>query len=226
MNSEELILDGKGEAMPKVQESIEELRGDMKAYLAGMLDAEGSIKFSVRQRQDGNRKLPWSLLPEIEINQYLAGIWDGDGTIQLKIQRDSRLKNYYQLNPSVSTSLVSGEIEMFNSLFDTFCKRNGIRYCLNKVKKENRKVIYRWLVTGINHVEKFLNLLKPYLILKQKECRIMLEEIMPRMKEKKHLTEEGILDIMQFADKLAKLHGHQRNGRKYSQKYFQELWLK
>lgn len=193
------------------------------SYISGFIDADGSILLSIRKRKESSRKWKWSVLPELVISQKFAGLVDGDGSIKLNIGIKPKMKHDYLLNPSVSLEAEVRSFNEFNEFMDQLCSTLNITYTTQHTKRHGNPYLFRWSITGINNVEKILEFIRPCLIWKREQCDVMLNEILPRMKEGKHLTKEGIIEIMYHADVLANLHG-KGSRRKYSENYFRELW--
>lgn len=193
------------------------------SYISGFIDADGTILLSIRKRTESSRKWRWSVLPEIVINQKFAGLIDGDGSIKLNIGSKPKMKYDYLLNPSISLEAEVRSFNEFNNFMDQLCSKLNITYTKQHTKRHGNPYIFRWSITGIKNVERLLKSIQPYLIWKRDQCDIMLNEILPRMKEGKHLTKEGIIEIMYYADILASLHG-KNSRRKYSENYFRGLW--
>jgi len=190
---------------------------DMKPYLAGLIDSDGSIKCVVRKRKRRNKQ--WSLLPEVHFYQYFAGLLDGDGGMAQKIIRSKGAKNgfLFALNVYVSATACENLTKFFESAQEKF----GIHFSKAIYKTKNVTML-DWYVCRRDEVKKLLQNIFPYLIIKKEQARIILEEIIPRMEEGLHLTKEGMIEIMYYADLLSAL--HKKGKRKYSQRYFKDLW--
>jgi hypothetical protein len=98
---------------------------------------------------------------------YLAGIIDGEGSIQIEIQKKcaSRKINYY----SVRLIIINTSIELMDWLHTYF---GG---SVTKRKKiENRKECYKWNIFSYNAAE-ILEACLPYMIVKEKHAKILIE---------------------------------------------------
>lgn len=102
---------------------------------------------------------------------YLAGIIDGEGSIY--IGNFSKNPNtgvpYYQTNIEVTNT----DINLINWLKENIGGRSN-KYTFKQTPKNSRRDVYRWIVSGdlLTHL---CHLLLPYLIIKKRQCEIMIE---------------------------------------------------
>ncbi len=115
---------------------------------------------------------------------YLAGIIDGEGSIQIEIQKkcESRKINYY----SVRLIIVNTDIELMIWLENNF----GGKFSMRK-KIENRKQCYKWNVFSHKAVE-ILEACHPYMIVKEKHARLLLQFMNLKPKDEYYLTPKVI----------------------------------
>jgi len=183
----------------------------MKPYIAGMIDGDGTILLIIRKRSKAT--LSYQALPQVELRVYFAGLLDSDGCIHLHVFRDRKRMNAV---PRISWDLK--EANQLKTIFNRLAKQEGFRLSINQ-----RQDRLRFVVSGVQNVKKFLNSIQPYLVLKRQQADIMLKKILPFMERKKHLTKEGFLQLMEYADELASLHFSQGR-RKYNKSFFEKLW--
>lgn len=102
---------------------------------------------------------------------YLAGIIDGEGSIYI---------GNYSCNKKTGAKYYQTNIEVTNTskaLIDWLVENIGGRsseYTPKQTPKNSRKKVYRWIVSGelLTHL---CHLLLPYLVIKVRECEIMIE---------------------------------------------------
>jgi len=102
---------------------------------------------------------------------YLAGIVDGEGSIYIG-NFSSNPKTgtlHYQTNMEVTNT----DESLINWLLLTFGGRIN-KYTAKQTPTNSRRAVFRWIVTGelLTHL---CNLMLPYLIVKIKQCEIMLK---------------------------------------------------
>ena len=187
----------------------------MKSYWGGMIDGDGVIYMHIRKRS--GYKTGYQALPMIEIKEYFGGFTDADGCITMSTRKVKKwTKHGYNCYPLVTyTNYVQGDlIERFKDL----CENIEANYCISK----NDKLI-RFQVQGIKNVKNFLIAIRPYLSIKKVQADIVLEKIIPYMETKKHLTRNGFIQLMGYADELASFHGGSGK-RIYTKQFFENLW--
>ena len=91
---------------------------------------------------------------EKEIMAYIAGMIDGDGYIGVKVGPRGKLCPLIQFHNSVSQSCV-----FLNNIF-------GGTVASDKPKKENYRVVWKWMLQGFDGCKNFLYKVKNHLILK------------------------------------------------------------
>jgi hypothetical protein len=102
---------------------------------------------------------------------YLAGIIDGEGSIYI---------GNFSSNPKTGTLHYQTNMEVTNTdkgLVDWLIKNFGGRvniYTAKQTPKNSRKAVYRWIASGelLTHL---CHLLLPYVIIKKRQCEIMIE---------------------------------------------------
>ncbi len=126
-----------------------------------------------RQSAGKNIEVPW-----------LAGITDGDGSIGIHKQPFKGTMTYVpEYSLSTTCEITYQYLEnLLNKL------EIGHHWGLRKVTNPNWK--NRWVleIRGFKRVSKILELLQPYLITKNKECKLVLEFINSRLKENSKRT--------------------------------------
>ena len=200
----------------RVRELLRARNLPLVPYLAGLIDTDGGVYVGITKRK--NR---WDFYPSVSICQYLAGMIDGDGSISVSIHRARDMKTRFWLEPKVQVSVEA--IERFEHILEELCSRLGVAVNFNYYKTSSGGIAFVATFYGMKNVKNLLNLIHPFLIFKKKQASIMLREILPRFDEGKHLTKEGILEIMLFVDQLRSFHG-KNNRLKYDTKYFRSLW--
>ncbi len=112
-------------------------------------------------------------MKEYTISQmaYLAGIVDGEGSIYI---------GNFSCNPKTGTLHYQTNMEVTNTdenLIHWLMNNIGGRrttYTPKQTPKNSRRTVYRWMVSG-DELTHLCNLLLPYLIIKKRQCEIMIE---------------------------------------------------
>lgn len=102
---------------------------------------------------------------------YLAGIIDGEGSIYI---------GNFSCNPKNGTPYYQTNMEVTNTdkaLIDWLIENIGGRmnaYTAKQTPKNSRRAVYRWIVSG-ELLTQLCHLLLPYLIIKKRQCEIMIK---------------------------------------------------
>ena len=102
---------------------------------------------------------------------YLAGIIDGEGSIYIGNFSSNKKTGakYYQTNMEVTNTAES----LIDWLMDNIGGRRG-EYTPKQTPKNARKKVYRWMVSG-DDLTQLCHLLLPYLVIKVRQCEIMIK---------------------------------------------------
>ena len=141
---------------------------------------------------------------------YLAGIIDGEGSIYI---------GNFSCNPKTGSPYYQTNMEVTNTdkaLIDWLLENIGGRfnhYTEKQTPKNSRKAVYRWIVSGdlLTHL---CHLLLPYLIIKKRQCEIMIKmrktyEVTGMQKGKQgiqSLPEEILIERKMYFDEMRSLH--------------------
>lgn len=102
---------------------------------------------------------------------YLAGIIDGEGSIYIGnfSSNPKTGTEYYQTNIEVTNT----DENLINWLLENIGGRKS-KYTQKQTPKNSRRDVYKWIVSGdlLTHL---CLLLLPYVIIKKRQCEIMIE---------------------------------------------------
>ena len=101
---------------------------------------------------------------------YLAGIIDGEGCIDIGHTKQGKYGNGYQWHSMLKVTSCDEELIIW--LENTFGGQRDSRYRWTS-KKAFTRPVYNWQATGLM-LDYLLPLVKPYLIIKKKQCEIMI----------------------------------------------------
>ena len=101
---------------------------------------------------------------------YLAGLIDGEGCIYIGHTKQGKYGNGYQWHSMLK--ITSCDEELIIWLENTFGGSKDSRYRWTSKKKFTRPV-YNWQATG-PMLDYLLPVVKPYLIIKRKQCDVMI----------------------------------------------------
>ena len=189
-------------------------------YFAGFIDSDGAIYVNIQKPNPKYRNHKYKLVPKVIFSQYFAGVIDGDGSIKVCIKdrrrRRRKTKIGFEFQPMVTIKTDSSVLEIVNA-FKRFCSCLGVKPFVSW-----HKTYVTFGVSGRESVKRLLKAVEPYLIIKKREADIMLKKIIPMMEQGKHLTKEGILEIMPYIDQMNKRGGNKR--KKYTTNYFRMVF--
>ncbi|MEX0931070.1 MAG: LAGLIDADG family homing endonuclease [Candidatus Paceibacterota bacterium] len=104
-------------------------------------------------------------LNSAQFKSYLAGFLDGDGSIYVRAKPNSSYRYGYQIAPYVAF-FQSASCKLFPDL----CKKVG--YGSIRLRKDG---IYEFTISKREEIIDFLEKISPYLELKQRQAKLMLE---------------------------------------------------
>jgi hypothetical protein len=148
---------------------------------------------------------------------YIAGAFDSIGTLTVSIGKNDEMAIGYQIQPMIMISRPE-EKEVIFGMLDEYTTENGVKYHI-----EEQKSSYQMKIKDTESIKRFLEPIAPGLVQQEKEVEIMLEEIIPMIKEEKHHTKKGLVELMESVDELREsLHG--RRETKYTSTHFKKKW--
>ncbi len=128
---------------------------------------------------------------------YLAGLFDGEGFISIRPQCSTRKLS------SVTTQVGIG---MTDRYIEKLYKRFGGSFTIEPAK-DNHKEVYRWTLSRKADMKKFLEYIYPYLNIKKKQTRIMLNFIKIKTVSGRERTPTDIKLAKKYIEKIRKLNG-------------------
>mgnify|MGYP006303337849 FL=1 len=158
---------------------------------------------------------------DVELNlmsAYVAGVIDSTGTIGVSVQKQQNTRLGYTIRPMVSVRRTQGELV---GIIDNWAMEHGIRGKLNEYETE-AGTKYEFSISARDDVETVLTHIEPFLLVKDNDVQIILNEILPRLRDGVHKGDkEGFVEIMQYADMIQ---AGQRRETKYTADYFRDEW--
>lgn len=137
-------------------------------------------------------------LPDIDHDAYnndflywLGGFFDGEGSISFSVTKDKSTRIGYRVNLLVRMS--QHKTEMSERIFKFVIDEIELGK-LYYEESQSEGQFLRFRMGGITDAMLFLELIQPYVRIKQDEVDDALE-IAEKIKEGKHLTEDGIIEI-------------------------------
>lgn len=193
-----------------------------KDWLGGFFDAEGYI--GVRPYRNPRYRNGFSFIPACQINQaYVAGYFDGEGCMACTVFRAEGRRLGFEIQPHPIVS--STDHDVIRKIGDFLLTKNiNVKIYNRRRKSPNAQPQKQLLIYGLQNVKRFLILILPYLhTRKRMQTLILLQQIIPLMERKKHLTKKGFIEIMEYIDLLNDLKGGGKRSI-YNANYFRELW--
>lgn len=154
-------------------------------------------------------------MEDIEV-AHLAGLFDGVGTVTVHIGRDANYAIGYRVQPLVYITQHEDHTAMLGKL-DAFAEDYHIHHTMVEMSGPT----IRFELSKPRSIERFLKKLLPYVVTQTEPSWLMLDEILPMIREDRHKTEDGVYKIAGVADKLRDS-PHGGADPTYTQKYFKE----
>ena len=132
---------------------------------------------------------------------YLAGFLDGDGSIYVRLKPNSTYKYGFQISPYIILFQSIKEIEKFKRI----CALINCGYM-----RERNDGILEYTINRREEIIKLLKLIKPYLILKQKQADLMIKILNQKLKVK---NRKDFNKLAELIDKFRELNYSKRRKR-------------
>jgi hypothetical protein len=146
---------------------------------------------------------------------HIAGVVDAIGTITVHVTPRKNYKVGYEFRPLVQIHRHHTEAVLIAKL-EEYAEQLDVQ---PTIKEQDES--YEFGIYGPKDIEQFIKPLLPHLINKYEPSVLMLEKIIPAMKENKHLNKDGFCELMGIVDKLRDV--SQKGPKvKYTQDYFAE----
>jgi len=97
---------------------------------------------------------------------YLAGFLDGDGSIYVRLKPNSTYRYGFQIAPYI----VLFQSQKEQKKFEKICSMVNLGHL--RVRKDG---ILEYIISRADALRKFLKIVKPFSILKEKQVKLMLE---------------------------------------------------
>ncbi len=150
---------------------------------------------------------------------YVAGVIDSSGSLSVGVSKANNSHLGYRIVPRIVMSRHQSEII---GVLDNWAMEHGIRASIRETEtKKGTKVTFELLKR--DDLEKFLNLIRPLVIVKHDAVEIILNEILPRVREGKTTNKEGFIETMEYVDMVRDAMGEVQP-KKYDKHHFEELW--
>lgn len=148
---------------------------------------------------------------------YLAGLVDGAGSIEVNVSPHSNYATGFRFEPKIRLSLDESDAAVLG-LLDEYCEEQGIQYSIEE--REGSDTL-RFVVQDPAHLCVFIDGFGNYLIRRYEDARIMLNEILPKVKDGEHRSKQGIYELMEYVEELREGTGRDP---KYTQEWFENEW--
>lgn len=152
---------------------------------------------------------------ELDIDSYVAGLIDGEASVGMYIQKHT-MGIGYKVQPQVV--VVQCREKEFIGLMKGFCDRHNIDYSI-----QERKTRVDFRIQSRDSLEKLWDVLEGLLVFKEEQMRILVEELIPMMKDQVHASKSGFLKMMKIKKEMDSHKSLRSNDdRKYDYEYFKK----
>ncbi|AGM10941.1 HNH endonuclease [Halorubrum tailed phage 7] len=150
---------------------------------------------------------------------HLAGVFDVVGSVTAQLTKTEDTRIGFRFHPLIRINRPEDQ-EVLMGKLDAYCEDYDVDHSITKRSDSGSFVFEAKSPEGIRN---FLMPMMDYLVVNHEEAIIMLEEILPRVEDDLHLTEDGLIEIMGYVDRLRETSRYGAEA-KYTQSYFEDLW--
>jgi hypothetical protein len=152
---------------------------------------------------------------------YIAGLVDNHAGVVVTVAKrpDSRIGFGIQIQCRIKLSAKEG-IEVLTR----FCEDYDIEYRVDN-DRETTYDSYQFVVSRRDSVQTFLQLVVPYLVVRDEAADLLSEKIIPRIKDGDHRKKQSFLSLMKDIETFREKVGR-ANRAKYDLEFFQNKWEK
>ena len=191
-------------------------------WLAGF--TSGDSDFGVKARPSPNSRLLWRVEIRLGWSQngipHVAGWFNADGAFMVRVSKTDAYKVGYSMQPYLRGSSTN---DVLLSHIKMVLEEYEIGYVPSIEETKKGRPDYRLAITRVDQVKKICAILLPYLVGSKKvQCDILLNKIIPLFEQKKHLTREGFIEIMEWRDVMTRFKRVSRT--KYNAQFLRDLW--
>lgn len=128
-------------------------------------------------------------------SSYVSGLFDGGVNVTLRIKSDEMTPCGYRFSPGLRFE-TDDSPELVGVLAE-FSERHDVFHEAGQTKEG-----FVWFVTGTDRVKILLEKIEDEVYIASDDIELMLDEIIPRLENDVHHTEEGILELMEYVEQL------------------------
>jgi len=162
--------------------------------------------------------------PDMEDVQiaHLAGVFDVAGSVTVQVSKNNRYSIGYQYQPVVRFHRPANDDDPLMGKLMEYCDDLAVRYHISeKEHGAGRKPAYEFTVKDAESIKRFLEPMAPYFVVRYEPASLLLDVVIPAVKDDEHTTKEGFLRLMPAADTLR---GGTSREVKYTTEYFEDEW--
>jgi hypothetical protein len=200
-------------------------QASIAAYTAGFFDGEGSVSCLIAS--SNTCKTGYDTEPRLGVEMVrhqMAGLFDAEGYITSNVQKSSTCRVNHFFRPHVQLKQVR-EKTLLRHIFDQYAEIAEFSYNIYPgSERDGAQPTEHASVGSADDIEGFLRPLIPLLYEKRRQALIMVDEILPRYRDGVHCTKRGFVEMMEWKEKLDEAKPMDKEDRKYTVEYFEDLW--
>ncbi len=149
---------------------------------------------------------------------YIAGIMDATSSVSVVVSSQPNARLGYRIVPRIQLQRHQSHLI---GVVDNWALEHGIRGTIQQRESASgTKHIYT--IENRDEIEQFLKEIEPYLVVKHNAIQILLNEVLPRLRDGVHMTKPGFVETMAYVDMVRDKTAS--SDMKYSKEYFEEEW--
>lgn len=149
---------------------------------------------------------------------HLAGVFDVSGTITVSVAKNDSYRIGYSYKPMITLKRRQQEFNPVIGKAMAYAEDEGVRYHM-KEESSDENVVFN--VTEPESIRRFLEPMMPYFVNRFEAAKLMIEVVVPSVKDDKHLEKESFVEMVEVADVIRDAN---KTDSKYTADYFEEEW--
>lgn len=149
---------------------------------------------------------------------YVAGVFDATSSVSVSVTTQRNTLTGYTIVPRIQLQRQQRDLI---GVVDEWALEHGVNGTLRE-RETSSGIHYKYTVQSRDDVEQLLKLIEPFIVVKHDTIQIILNEVLPRLRDGVHRDKEGFIETMEYVDMVRE--STKTKNYKYDADYFREEW--